>query len=346
MTNTTNTTSTRATIALVGCAHIHTPGFIHNINRRGTVHVKHVWDHDVARAQKSADQLKDATVTTDLEAIWGDSTVDAVVITSETNRHEPLVLSAAAAKKHLFVEKPLAVGAGDGYTMVDAIEKAGVHFTTGYFLRGDSKILFLKEQIEAGNFGKITNVRASNCHDGALGGWFDGEWRWMADPKQSGVGGFGDLGTHALDILLWYFGTVKHATAQIDNGTARYEGCDETGEGLIRFENGTVAAIAAGWDALSDPATFIISGTEGHAAIINGQLWFQSQKVKGADGSQPMRRAELPNGKPAGLDSFFDVLEGKEGALVTAREAAYRSAVMEAMYQGSNETRWVVPITK
>jgi predicted dehydrogenase len=268
------------------------------------------------------------------------------VITSETNRHEPLVLAAAAAKKHLFVEKPLAIGAGDGYAMADAIEKAGVHFTTGYFSRGDNKLIFLKEQIEAGHFGKITNVRASNCHSGAIGGWFDGEWRWMADPKQSGVGGFGDLGTHSLDILLWFFGSVKHATAQIDNGTARYEGCDETGEGLMRFESGVVAALAAGWDAVSDPATYIISGTEGHAAIINGQLWFQSSHVKGTDGSQPLRRAELPEGKPAGLDAFWDALEGKEAALVTAREAAYRSAVMEAMYTGSRETRWVVPITK
>ena len=336
----------KTTIALVGCAHIHTPGFIQNINRRGNIHVKYVWDHDTARAEKSATQLKDATVTTDLEAIWNDPDVTGVVITSETNRHEPLVLAAAAAKKHLFVEKPLAIGAGDGYAMVEAIEKAGVHFTTGYFSRGDSKLLFLKEQIEAGHFGKITNVRASNCHSGALGGWFDTEWRWMADPKQSGVGGFGDLGTHSLDILLWFFGDVKHATAQIDKGTARYENCDETGEGLMRFESGVIAALAAGWDALSDPATYTISGTEGHAAIINGQLWFQSKQVKGADGSQPLRRAELPESKPAGLDAFWEALEGKDAALVTAREAAYRSAVMEAMYMGSDETRWVVPVKK
>jgi predicted dehydrogenase len=49
--------------------------------------------------------------------------------------------------------------------------------------------------------GKITRARGSNCHSGSLGGWFDKEYRWMADPKIAGVGAFGDLGTHKLDIL-------------------------------------------------------------------------------------------------------------------------------------------------
>src|SRR5690606_27431803 len=131
------------------------------------------------------------------------------------------------------------------YKMANAIEKAGVIFQTGYFMRGQPAMLFLREQVRAGTFGKITRVRGSNCHSGALGGWFDSkpanpeaDWRWMADPSRSGVGAFGDLGTHSLDLLIWLMGEVESVTGVIDNGTARYEGCDELGEALIKFKNG------------------------------------------------------------------------------------------------------------
>src|SRR3954464_6348682 len=100
--------------------------------------------------------------------------------------------------------------------------------------RGWPPILFLREHVNKGSFGKITRLRFSNCHSGALGGWFDTEWRWMADVKQAGVGGFGDLGTHGLDILMWWLNEsgVDNCTAAIANGTARYPSCDELGESI------------------------------------------------------------------------------------------------------------------
>jgi predicted dehydrogenase len=161
----------------------------------------------------------------------------------------------------------------------------------------------------------------------------------MADPKIAGVGAFGDLGTHSLDILLWWFGDVTSVTAQLDSGTDAYDGCDETGEGLLRFKSGTIGTLAAAWDDVANPVSYLISGTEGHATVINGQLYLQSKHVDGADGSKPYDK--LPPGKPAGLDAWFDAVQGKEAALVSAPEAAYRSVVMEALYQGAKEQRWI-----
>ena len=130
--------------------------------------------------------------------------------------------------------------------MAEAIEKAKLLFTTGYFMRTDPKHMFLKEQVAKGAFGTVTRIRGSNCHSGSLGGWFDTEWRWMADPKQAGVGAFGDLGTHSLDIMMWIIGDVVNATAEIATVTARYgKETDETGEGLMTFQSGTIGTLAA-----------------------------------------------------------------------------------------------------
>jgi predicted dehydrogenase len=195
--------------------------------------------------------------------------------------------------------------------------------------------LFIKQKIAAGAFGTITRLRFSNCHSGALGGWFDTEWRWMADVKQAGVGGYGDLGTHGLDILMWWMGEngVDNCTAAIANGTARYPNCDELGEGILRFKNGAIATLAASWDDVANPMQFQVAGTEGHAIGFNEQVYFQSKHEKGSDLKKPWE--DLPKAKPAGFEAFLDAVGGKPAELVNVREAASRTAVMEALYQST-----------
>jgi predicted dehydrogenase len=331
---------TMTTLALVGCAHIHTPGFIKAIKARPDLKVKSIWDHDSARAEKRAAELG-AKVVNDPRAIFDDAEISAAVICSETDRHEALVAPAAAAGKHLFVEKPLGIGAKDAYAMADAIEKAGVKFQTGYFSRGAPNHRFIKEQIDKSGFGRITRVRGSVCHSGAINGWFDTEWRWMADVKQAGVGAFGDLGTHALDLLIWWMGDVDSCAALLDPGTARYPGCDEFGESLMRFKSGAIGTLAASWDDVANPVTYQVNGTEANAVIVKDQLFFQSKHIDGADGKHPW--TNLPDKQPAGFEAFLDAVSGKEALLVKPREAAYRSAVMEAMYQSARESRRVAP---
>jgi predicted dehydrogenase len=331
------------TVAVVGGAHIHTPQYVDALKNRKGVKVKAVWDHDSARAEKLAGELNSKVG--ELEAIWSDPEITAIVVCSETDRHHDLVLAAAQAKKHMFVEKPLGITAKDSFAMAAAIEKAGVLFTTGYFMRTSPENLFLKDQIAKGNLGKITRVRGSNCHNGSLGGWFDGEYRWMADPKIAGVGAYGDLGTHALDILMWLLGGVESVTADIKIITNRYPGCDETGEGLLKFDNGVIGTLAAGWVDVADPVKMLISGTEGHASIINGQLFFQSSNVDGATGKDPWK--DMPAALNPPIQQFLDAVEGKTvDTLVKPSEAAARVAVMEAAYKGAKTNSWVTVAQK
>jgi predicted dehydrogenase len=329
------------TLALVGGAHIHTPGFITLLKGRKDVKVKCVWDHDEARAAKRAKDLE-AKVVRNADEVWSDPEVAGVVICSETNRHFDLVLAAAKAGKHMFVEKPLGITAKESYAMADAIEKANLLFTTGYFMRTAPQNLFLKDQVAKGAFGKVSRVLGSNCHNGSLGRWFDTEWRWMADPKIAGVGAFGDLGTHSLDILMWLMGDVESVAADVKVVMGNYGDCDESGSALIRFKNGVTGTLAAGWVDVANPVTLLISGTEGHAVIVNGELFFQTRKVEGADGKKPWK--QLPEGHPAPMHMFVDSIAGKKGLpLVTPREAAARVGVMEAMYQAARDRKWVGP---
>lgn len=327
-------------IALVGAAHIHTPGFIKRLLARTDVRVTQVWDHDSARRDKRATELNARSVDS-VAAICADASIGAVIVCSETNLHRDLVLPIAAARKHVFVEKPLGFATADAREMAAALDAAGVLFSTGYFQRGEPVNQFIKQHIAQGSFGKVTRVRKSNCHAGSLGGWFDTEWRWMTDMKRSGVGAFGDLGTHALDIIMWWLGVPLSGTAALSVATARYgPECDEFGEGTLRFADGAVATIAAGWVDVANPVKTLVSGTEGHAVVVGDQFFFQSTHVAGADGKTPW--TALPTAWPHAFENWLDAVAGKSHApLVAPAEAATRNAAMEAMYRGNLEGRWV-----
>ena len=123
--------------------------------------------------------------------------------------------------------------------------------------------------------------------------------------------------------------------------TGRYGDCDECGEGLLKFANGALGSLAAGWVDVAHPVSPIVSGTEGHAYVANGQLFFQSSHVPGADGKTPW--TDAARGLAACLRALPGRAGGKDVPLVAADEAAIRSAVMEALYEAARQQAWVAP---
>ncbi len=329
------------TLSLVGGTHIHTPNFVKKLAEASDITVKHVFDDDADTAARRQ-AVCGGVVVDSLETIVKDASVDAVVICSQTVKHQAYVERFAAAGKHLFVEKPLGMGSADAAAMVKAVEAAGVIFQTGFFMRGRPDVRFIRDAVQSGKLGKVTRVRASNCHSGAIGGWFDTEWRWMADKAQAGCGAFGDLGAHVLDLMLWIMDgdTVERCTGVIGTAIDKY-GCDEFGEGLVRFESGAAGVLAGSWVDRANPNLLEVSGTEGHASIGADGLRVTATGIAGADGKAIYPVTDEP--WPHAFDLFLDALRGKKVSLISAREAATRSSVMEAIYRGANDAAWVAP---
>lgn len=324
------------TTAFLGVAHIHTPGFISTINKRSDVACKLVYDHEADRAEARAAQLEAKVAT--IEEICADPEITSVVICSETARHLPLIEAAAQAGKHIFAEKPLATTGEDAVKMQKLIEKAGVTFQTGFFMRSAPQTQFLKREVAAGNLGDITRMRHTNCHSGALGGWFDKDWHWIADPKEAGGGGFADLGAHSLDIILYVLrpvcGKVTRTLGMIGTQTKRYGEIDEYGAGLLHFESGAIADVAASWVDAKLHAPIEIHGTKGQIIVTDGKVLYYSD-VTGAKGEEV---TDLPPAAPHAFELFWDKLEGKDLAvpLVGVDEAAEESAVMADLYKSAN----------
>lgn len=328
------------TTAIVGVAHIHTPGFVNMLKERDDVRVKAVYERtQQERGENTAKELG-ATFTQNLDDILNDPEITSVVICSETVYHSELVEQCAAAGKDLFVEKPLATTVEDAARIRAAVEKAGVKFQTGFFMRSNGAVQFAKAEVAAGHLGKITRMRHTNCHSAAINNWFHPDWEWIPDKALAGGGGFADLGAHSLDIILMILrpvcGQVSKVAASLGSGFVRYKDTDEFGTGLITFESGATAVIEASWVDPQMSSPIEINGTEGQIQIVGDKVFYYSKHVDGADGGEVKT---LPENAPHAFQLFFDALNGHELAvpLVTIEEAAEEARVMAEMYQAAGK---------
>ncbi len=88
-------------------------------------------------AQKLGSDLGVSKVFQDPRAILEDREVDAVIICSSTDTHAQLIEDSAAARKHIFCEKPIALDLKKIDHALDAVKKAGVKLMVGFNRRFD-----------------------------------------------------------------------------------------------------------------------------------------------------------------------------------------------------------------
>ena len=101
----------------------------------------------------------------DVPALCGDEAVEAVYVSTPHGLHRDHVLAAAAAGKHVLVEKPIAIEIADGLAMIAACKEAGVCLIIGPSHSFDGPINHAAKLIESGAFGEPRMIHALNATD-------------------------------------------------------------------------------------------------------------------------------------------------------------------------------------
>ncbi|MFG3019733.1 Gfo/Idh/MocA family protein [Streptomyces sp. NPDC048254] len=142
----------------------------------------------------------------DVDALFAD--VDAVAVALPPAVQAELAVRAAAAGRHLLLDKPLALGVAEGRAVVEAVERAGVasvvFFTTRFQSEPEAWI-----DVQAGTAGWFT-ARAQ-----WLGSVFTDESPFAASPWRREKGALWDVGPHALSVLLPVLGDVRRVAAAV-----------------------------------------------------------------------------------------------------------------------------------
>jgi myo-inositol 2-dehydrogenase/D-chiro-inositol 1-dehydrogenase len=188
--------------------------------------------------------------------------IDAVAICSSTDTHADLAIEAAAAGKHIFCEKPIALTIAKVMETLAAVEKSGVKFQVAFNQRFDHNFRAVKALSRAGKLGKITMLCLTS--------------RDPAPPpisyiKSSG-GIFADMMIHDFDMARFQLGDISevYSNAYALDPAIGAAGDVDTAIVSLKFENGASGVIinsrtnACGYDQRIE-----LFGTLGNASIGN-----------------------------------------------------------------------------
>src|SRR5580704_2657183 len=89
------------------------------------------------------------------EALLRDPDIDAVVLATPHSQHQAQALSALAARKHVFVEKPLTLDHASALVVADAAHKSGLVLAVGFTRRFHPSVAALRDRARDGRLGNI-----------------------------------------------------------------------------------------------------------------------------------------------------------------------------------------------
>jgi predicted dehydrogenase len=167
---------------------------------------------------------------------------DAVVIASPNSLHAEQALLALARRRHVLIEKPLAVAASDAAKVAEAAQLASVVCGVAMNLRFHPGILELKRLVDERALGAVRFVQASFGYD--LRRWHrDSDYRLGYSARAELGGGIVLDAIHELDYLLWIFGAVHAVSAETAHVSELEIDVEDVAVAALRFESGAIASV-------------------------------------------------------------------------------------------------------
>lgn len=196
-----------------------------------------ITDAHLPAAQEVAARFEIPCVPSSSEDLLADSNIDAVLICSSTDTHAQLMVDAAAAGKHIFCEKPIALELPEIDRALAAVERAGVKLQIGFNRRFDANFARVRHAIATGEIGTPSLMHIIS--------------RDPAPPPVSYIkvsgGIFRDMTIHDFDMARFLIGDEVesiYATGSVRIDPAIGEAGDiDTAFLVLHFRNGTIGTI-------------------------------------------------------------------------------------------------------
>ncbi|MEX2381883.1 MAG: Gfo/Idh/MocA family oxidoreductase [Opitutales bacterium] len=218
-------------------------GLMNSFAGQSDVEIAWLIDPDRRRLESRSEAVKERNgglkpkTSTDVRHALEDPEVDAIVVAAPNHWHSMMVIWAAQAGKHCYVEKPASHDVYEGRIAMEAAKKYGVVVQHGTQRRSDSRYADLIKTIHSGKYGKLTVSHAFACKPrngigfsevSAPPDWLDWNmWRGHAAVDQyhgnlvhydwhwfwaTGNGDLNNQGTHQLDVAYWALDPEMHGT--------------------------------------------------------------------------------------------------------------------------------------
>jgi predicted dehydrogenase len=276
--------------------------------------------------------------------------VDMVVVGAPNHVHCAITVAAAAAGKHVVMEKPLCLNLAEADQMIDACRKAAVKLMYAEELCFTPKYVRLKQLLDSGALGEPTLIKQSEKHDGPHAPHF-----W--DVNRSGGGVTMDMGCHAIEFFRWMLGRPPIKSVYAQMGTHVHKDKTEGDDNaliILEFATGVTALAEESWTkmgGMDDRAE--VHGSKGvaYADLHHGNA-IETYSVEGYDyavekagstrgWSFTIYEEEWNYGFPQEMAHFVDCVLHDRQPLVTGDDGRAVLEVIFAAYESARTGRKV-----
>lgn len=264
----------------------------------------------------------------DAQALVDDPGVDAVYVATPPSTHLPYALMAIRAGKPVYVEKPMALDAGECEAMIEAARASGVPLFVAYYRRALPRFLKLRELLDGGAIGTPRLVRILLQRELEPAYRDRDALPWRVRPEIAGGGLFVDLGSHTLDLLDFLLGPIAAVHGQADSLSQAYP-AEDTVTMAFAFASGVQGTGA--W-------SFCGHGRRDEVEIVGdrGRLAFSTfgddpVRLDTAGGTQAFAIAHPPHIQRPLVETIVAELRGEGRCPSSGESAARTTRVIDAV---------------
>lgn len=311
---------------------------------------------------------------TSWEEVIARKDIDVIDICTPGDLHMPVAVAAAAAKKVVFCEKPLANTLAEAEAMLAAVQTNGVIHMLCHNYRRAPAVALAKQIIEDGQIGEIYHYRGTYLQDWLVSPDFPRVWR--LEKARAGSGALGDLVSHSVDLARYLVGEITEVAGllktfiterPLEKGSRAMEAdmapvdVDDAALSLVKFENGAVGTIEASRFATGrkNHNRFEINGSQGSLVFdlerMNElELYIEEgpnsgfRKILVTDAAHPYVSGWWPPGHIIGYEHTFthtvlDLLKAIGEQTIPSpnfEDGVRNQRVLDALERASGSQRW------
>jgi predicted dehydrogenase len=341
---------------------IHIPGFQHHPRTE----VVAVYNRDLSKAKEIADSNKIHYAYNDLEQILSLPEVDAVSIATPPFLHYDMGRKVLAAKKHLLLEKPMAMNARQVKELYHLAKQQGVVAIADFEFRYVPAWQLLAEYLQNDYVGKkrlikidwLVTSRADSQRD----------WNWYSQ-QASGGGALGAVASHAFDYISWLFGSVSRLSGYLncaipqrpdpnEGNIMKLVDADDTCLIMMELEDGTPLQLSISSVTYAGRGHWVeIYGEKGTLVLGSSNLkdYVHGFDLLAASAGKPLKKVSIPkqsdfsqvftDGRLAPfirvVDRLVASIDDNQSLVPSLKEGVYSQLLMDLTHKSHQQKSWV-----
>jgi predicted dehydrogenase len=343
----------RLRVALVGLGMAVGPHAKSLLDLKDKAEVAYAFSPTAARRDAFAKSFPFPT-TGDLDAVLADKSVDALLVLTPPNTHLDIVRRAAAAGKHVLLEKPVEISTDRARAVVDACAQAGVRLGSVLQHRFRPASRRVKQVLAEGGLGRLAHASVAVPWWRPQKGYYDQPGRGTL--ARDGGGVLITQAIHTLDLLMHLAGPIAAVSAFAGTSHVHQMETEDQVVAALRYANGALGALDCTTSAYPGyPETILLAGDKGSARIQATEAVIEYAPQDGAPGRREVVGALGGGGGGADpmafphdwhrdlIADFLDAVAAGRDPAIPGSEALRVHHLIDALLRSGRERRTIAP---